>query len=1184
MEAAQSSRFCGLITDATGPFRHCYGTLDPTGHFTSCVYDQCALPQDPGSLCRNLQSYADACKSHGIHVELWRNATFCPISCAPNSHYEPCANACPGTCVDPTAPGTCSLPCTEACVCDSGFLLHSGTCVPSHQCGCWEKGKHYPVGTEFWTDNTCSSKCVCPRRGGRLECPSAHCPKDYFCGVQNGMPGCYPHTYGVCRVHNDPHYNTFDKATHHFMGNCTYTLARLCTNTAGLPFFNIETKNEHRGGNPSVSYVQRVLVEVYGQQIEIVKNDHSHVLVNKVLTTLPVHRLNGSISVERNGRYIRLETDFRLSVSYDADHSVEIWVPTSYFNQTCGMCGNFNDHKEDDHMMPNGEQARSSTELGNSWQVPNAEYDRPSCGAPNPNVSHCPPEEEDLYSSEAFCGLLTSSQGPLAACLSVINPGSFFESCVFDLCALGGSQQLLCSALEAYADTCQRASVDLPSWRNATFCPLACPPDMHYDPCSTGCPATCFKQWVPENCTQPCVEGCVCNSGLVLSGGDCVPVSRCGCMYAGQYYSEGESFVTEDCTKHCVCQGNSNMMCMAISCSPEEVCKVQNGLRGCYPASRATCHIYGDPHYYTFDGRLHHFQGSCNYTLVQTCNNHSASPFSITARNEHRGSPTWTALNSIAITLKGLHIALRKGKAVYINGVLTKPVTTRLPDATIEYIGSYVHVMTNVGVQIQFDGDQDLLIDVMENHQGKVCGLCGTYTGDPQDDFSTPAGVIVEDVNVFGNSWRVSDDQWKCNSTIVVPVPCPPSEQQAAAAQCQALLAGDGPFSPCHFAVPPQPYFDSCTYDLCTTGGNSAQFCNVLRSYAAACQSTGIVLGDWEAEVGCGFCFFNCTFDKDFCEWQQSTEDDFDWSHMEHCAQNGSDDIKSPCNSSGNYYIYADSTFTHMGEMGQLVSPECTAPGPSCFHFWYRMERASKEESLRVYLVQEEEREPLLVWLTAGSKGGTWLQAELDLHISGRFQIILEGVTSAGHHANLAVDDVSLNPGCCLGETPTPEEPTTSGPHPPTDGTSKSSPMPQASTSSLPSEPTSSAVADPPFTDYTTTGQGASSEPQSTQFPETDDPTELATSSCVTAGQGTSSEPKSTLSHGTSPSLEAAPSSSPPLNDHTTATSPVPSAPTSSLPSVTTSRPPTTIRTLPPLTGRSLESLRQVNLIIGDFE
>uniref|UniRef100_A0A8C2TRA1 VWFD domain-containing protein n=1 Tax=Coturnix japonica TaxID=93934 RepID=A0A8C2TRA1_COTJA len=125
------------------------------------------------------------------------------------------------------------------------------SCVPSQQCGCWHNGQHYPVGSEFWTDNTCSSKCTCPTRGGKVQCSSASCPAGQFCGVQNGKPECMDHSYGICHVHGDPHYNTFDKVTHNFMGNCTYTLAKVCSNTS-VPYFNVEAKNEHRG-NPRAS-------------------------------------------------------------------------------------------------------------------------------------------------------------------------------------------------------------------------------------------------------------------------------------------------------------------------------------------------------------------------------------------------------------------------------------------------------------------------------------------------------------------------------------------------------------------------------------------------------------------------------------------------------------------------------------------------------------------------------------------------------------------------------------------------------------------------------------------------------------------------------------------------------------------------------------------------------------------
>lgn len=207
--------------------------------------------------------------------------------------------------------------------------------------------------------------------------------------------------------------------------------------------------------------------------------------VNGVFRTLPVSAAAGAITVSSSGRYVVLQTDFSLQVSYDADHSVEVKVPTSYFNLTCGMCGNFNSRREDDYMMPNGQQAADSNALGESWQVPSDDSD-PSCGVP-PSPEPCPEDEEKLYESEQFCGMLTASPGFFESCHSVINPQSYFETCTYDLCAMGAVQEVLCAALEAYADACQAAGVTLLPWRNATFCreypPLDCQREMGLSLC-----------------------------------------------------------------------------------------------------------------------------------------------------------------------------------------------------------------------------------------------------------------------------------------------------------------------------------------------------------------------------------------------------------------------------------------------------------------------------------------------------------------------------------------------------------------------------------------------------------------------------------------------------------------------------------------------------------------------------
>lgn len=76
-----------------------------------------------------------------------------------------------------------------------------------------------------------------------------------------------PTVPGICSVSGDPHYTSFDKNVHHFMGSCTYTITKPCNDTSGIPYFSVDTQNEHRSNNKQVSYVKSVIINVYGSKI-----------------------------------------------------------------------------------------------------------------------------------------------------------------------------------------------------------------------------------------------------------------------------------------------------------------------------------------------------------------------------------------------------------------------------------------------------------------------------------------------------------------------------------------------------------------------------------------------------------------------------------------------------------------------------------------------------------------------------------------------------------------------------------------------------------------------------------------------------------------------------------------------------------------------------------------------------
>lgn len=46
-----------------------------------------------------------------------------------------------------------------------------------------------------------------------------------------------------------------------------------------------------------------------------------------------------------------------------------------------------------------------------------------------------------------------------------------------------------------------------------------------------------------------------------------------------------------------------------------------------------------------------------------------------------------------------------------------------------------------------------------------MCGLCGDYDGNPNNDFTKPDGSLVGSSDDFGNSWQTEDDE---DDTLVV--------------------------------------------------------------------------------------------------------------------------------------------------------------------------------------------------------------------------------------------------------------------------------------------------------------------------------------------------------------------------------------------------------------------------------
>ncbi|KAM3842689.1 LOW QUALITY PROTEIN: zonadhesin, like [Diretmus argenteus] len=841
---------CGKIKDPAGPFRECIAVVDPAPFFQSCVYDMCQYNGQQHVLCDQLQAYTAACQSAGATVHQWRTPDFCPLACPPNSSYVLCGSGCAETCVGVVGPQGCDGVCVEGCRCDPGFILSDQKCVPLKDCGCVDGGGSYhPVGEDWYVEG-CDQKCLC-EGGGVMSCHITSCsPATESCQLIDGEYGCHPLETGICSVSGDPHYTSFDKKTHHYMGACSYTLTKPCNDTSGLPYFTVDTQNEHRGSNKRVSYVRAVVINVDG--VTVVLSKARKVQVNGTAVAPPLTLTNG-LKIYLSGKFVVFETTFGLRVRFDGNHHADVTLPTSYGGQLCGMCGNFNGRPTDDNIKPDGRPAANSNQLGDSWKVPDPRPDCTNGGGPE----DCDANVEEEAKKPTSCGMITDPNGIFKPCHAVVPPGPYFENCVYDMCATGGETVALCQAIESYADICAAAGVPI-TWRNNTFCPLKCPPGSHYTPCGPACPQpSCQDPSGPGgSCNLPCVEGCICNPGLILSGDKCVLPSECGCTDEdGTYRPLGDTWFTEmDCSERCKCNGNHNITCEPWQCSPAQECKVVEGVLDCHSTGKGVCHVAGDPHYYTFDGVMHTFMGTCTYTLVEVCNATKVTPFRIVAKNEERGQPEASYVRSATIYLADdVVVTLQKNRRVLLNGRRVRtPLSIDAAGAKVLTSGVYSLLDTNFGLQVKFDGVHHLEITVPGEYFNKVCGMCGNYNHNSSDDDLMPDKKPAKDAIQLGNSWKSegdSDAGCQQDTRPDIHPNCTAEEEKLYEAQCAEVILSHV-FKPCHSLVPPEAFLGSCVYDMCEYNGMQATLCDNVEAYAQACQGASVTVS-WRNTTFC---------------------------------------------------------------------------------------------------------------------------------------------------------------------------------------------------------------------------------------------------------------------------------------------------------------------------------------------
>uniref|UniRef100_A0A8C6Q4W7 VWFD domain-containing protein n=1 Tax=Nothobranchius furzeri TaxID=105023 RepID=A0A8C6Q4W7_NOTFU len=890
----------------------CTQLIDAEAYIQACVMDMCGCNNstDDFCVCSTLSEFSRQCSHAGGQPPNWRKPHFCAKQCPYNMVFEESGSSCMDTCTHLDTSSMCEEHKIDGCFCPPGTVFDDISmrgCVPQSECQC-KHNKIYDSGEVYRQDG---EECTCFK--GIWDCVSLETPA--MCAVEGGSH--FTTFDGKTYIfHGDCYYTLakveskfiilaqLEPCAHQQFDTCLKSLKILLNNdknnvltfspdgtvkqsmqTVSLPYYSGEI-NIFR---PSSFYI--VLQTTFGLQIQI-----QHVPLMQVYISLeksykaktrglcgnfnmvlsddmktPQGIIEGTAATFCNSwksnqmcsdSEERLDDPCSLIVSYSERYAKHwcalLLTPHSPFAQCRSVVDPEMYYKRCTYSSCNCEKsetclcavfssyARACAAKGvilTDWRENVCDKYIKSCPASQTfSYSHqrCQLTCSSLSSEQQSCtsefvpvdgcacaeGLYLNEKGacvPMAKCSCYhngvyIKPGKSIniknEHCV-----------------------CNNGKLHCHSWRT---CPS---PKVFFNCSSMGtrevglqCDQTCLN--LESDCeSTECESGCRCPGGLLDDGkGSCVRKNDCPCQHDGRFFAPGAT-IPNQCNT-CTCKGGK-WKCTEKKCP-------------------GTCVIYGTGHYNTFDERTYGFQGDCAYVATRNkCGNKTVeNNFGVITENVPCGSTGTTCSKTVRVQLGRTEIKLSKGN--YEEHDLESGA--KIP-YRIRWVGLYLVVESNIGVAVMWDRKTTVRILLQPQHSGEVCGLCGNYDGDGQNDFTTQGQLVVNNHLEFANSWKVTSI---CPDVEESTDACDIAPQRHHWAKLKCSIITGNTFKDCHHKVNPQPFYDNCVKDSCAcdTGGDCECFCSAVAAYAQACNEADVCVA-WRTPEICPV----------FCDYYNNPED-----------------------------------------------------------------------------------------------------------------------------------------------------------------------------------------------------------------------------------------------------------------------------------------------------------------------